>query len=140
MAKRKRNTKSKIEKSRLLDDITTAKPGEFCYFIDRWKKIGWGEIQRTIKSAYANTTNFGTKYYEDNEKITEVKNKIRQGVPKNEIRCQLENADIDFPILRPTVKQTINPGPAVAATPSISFSESLLSFRALSIINSIFSR
>lgn len=31
------------------------------------------EIQRTIKSAYANTTNFGTKYYEDNEKLPKLK-------------------------------------------------------------------
>ena len=48
MARKKRTTKSKIDKSRLLDDITTAKPGEFCYFIDRWKKIGWGQIQKTF--------------------------------------------------------------------------------------------
>jgi len=49
MAKRKRiNKKSKIDKSRLLDDITTAKPGEFCYFIDRNKKILWGEIQKVF--------------------------------------------------------------------------------------------
>lgn len=46
MARKKRVTKSKIDKSRLLDDITTAKPGEFCYFIDRNKKIYWGEIQK----------------------------------------------------------------------------------------------
>ena len=46
--RKKRNTKSKIENSRLLDDITTAKPGEFCYFIDRFNKIWWGEIQDII--------------------------------------------------------------------------------------------
>ena len=46
MARKKRITKSKIDKSRLLDDITTAKPGEFCYFIDNSKKIFWGEIQK----------------------------------------------------------------------------------------------
>ena len=49
MARKKRVTKSKIDKSRLLDDITTAKPGEFCYFIDRNRKIQWGEIQKIIK-------------------------------------------------------------------------------------------
>ena len=48
MPRKKRTTKSKINKSRLLDDITTAKPGEFCYFIDNFKKIWWGEIQKTI--------------------------------------------------------------------------------------------
>ena len=48
MAKKRRTTKSKIDKSRILDDITTAKPGEFCYFLDRWKKICWGEIQNIL--------------------------------------------------------------------------------------------
>jgi len=48
MARKKRIKKSKIDKSRLLDDITTAKPGEFCYFIDRNKKILWGEIQKVF--------------------------------------------------------------------------------------------
>jgi hypothetical protein len=48
MARKKRTAKSKIDKSRLLDDIKTAKPGEFCYFIDRQKKIQWGEIQKTF--------------------------------------------------------------------------------------------
>lgn len=48
MARKKRNTKSKMEKTRLLDDINTAKPKEFCYFIDRFNKIWWGEIQDII--------------------------------------------------------------------------------------------
>ena len=48
MARKKRTTKLKIDKSRFLDDITTAKPGEFCYFIDRNKKILWGEIQKVF--------------------------------------------------------------------------------------------
>ena len=30
-----------------------------------------------------------------------------------------ENAAIDLPMFRPIVKQTVKPGPAVAATPSI---------------------
>ena len=47
MAKRK-NNKIQIDKSRLLDDISTAKPKEFCYFIDRFNKIWWGEIQDII--------------------------------------------------------------------------------------------
>ena len=40
--------KSKIYKDRLLDDITSAKPGEFCHFIDTNKKVFWGEIQKTF--------------------------------------------------------------------------------------------
>lgn len=49
MAKKKRVNKSKIDKSRLLDDITTAKLGDYCYFLDVNKKIFWGEIQRIVK-------------------------------------------------------------------------------------------
>ena len=46
---------------------------------------------------------------------------------------------IVFPKLRPTVKQTIRPGPAVAATALISVSFILLSAIALFAIKSIFS-
>ena len=48
--------------------------------------------------------------------------------------------DVDFPMFKPIVKQTIKPGPAVAATPSNSSIEILLSFKAVSIMYSIFSR
>lgn len=48
MARKKRTTKPKMDKSRLLDDIKTAKPKEFCYFIDNFKKIWWGEIQKVM--------------------------------------------------------------------------------------------
>ena len=45
---------------------------------------------------------------------------------------------IALPAFNPTVKQTISPGPAVAATPSILFMLKLLSLIAFLIINSIF--
>ena len=48
------------------------------------------------------------------------------------------NAAIDLPMFNPTVKHTINPGPAVAAMPSILFKETLLSPKAALIIYSIF--
>ena len=50
-----------------------------------------------------------------------------------------ENVAIDFPILRPIVKHTTKPGPAVAAIPSISFIETSLLIAEL-IMNSIFSK
>ena len=56
------------------------------------------------------------------------------------IKGLFENAAIDFPTFKPTVKQTTKPGPAVAATPSISLIENLLSLRAVFIMYSIFSR
>jgi hypothetical protein len=53
------------------------------------------EIGRTIDSAYSHKANFGTKYYEDEERISSIKAKIRRGVPKGEIRVQLKEAHLD---------------------------------------------
>ena len=57
------------------------------------------EISRTIDSAYANTGNFGSKYYEDTEKISEIKSQLNNGVSKNDIRYQLKGSDIDSEII-----------------------------------------
>tara|TARA_R100000951_G_scaffold116802_1_gene131229 strand:+ start:13282 stop:15669 length:2388 start_codon:yes stop_codon:yes gene_type:complete len=59
------------------------------------KDFNINEIKRTIQSAYANTQNFGTKYYEDEDRVNLVKQQLRRGVPKKEIRCQLEDENID---------------------------------------------
>jgi hypothetical protein len=53
------------------------------------------EITRTIESAYVNTANFNTKYYEDEEKLSLVKDKLRRGVSKKEIRSQLSDTGLD---------------------------------------------
>jgi len=53
------------------------------------------EIQRTIDSAYSRTQNFGTKYYEDEERINSIRAKLRRGVSKKEVRNQLQDSDLD---------------------------------------------
>ena len=53
------------------------------------------EITRTIKSAYSHTQNFGTKYYEDEERVNQIKTKLRRGVTKKEVRSQLEDSNLD---------------------------------------------
>jgi len=53
------------------------------------------EIKRTIESAYAQKQNFGTKYYEDEDKVNQIKNKFRRGVSKKEIKYQLEEEKFD---------------------------------------------
>ena len=53
------------------------------------------EINRTIQSAYQNTANFGTKYYEDEERVNQIKAKLRRGVPKKEIRLQMQDSNLD---------------------------------------------
>lgn len=57
------------------------------------------EITITIDSAYKNTSNFGTKYYEDEERINQIKGKIRRGVSKKEIRFQLQDSNLDSDII-----------------------------------------
>ncbi len=51
------------------------------------------EIKRTIQSAYANKQNFGTKYYEDEDKVNMIKVKLKRGVSKKEIKTQLDDVD-----------------------------------------------
>jgi hypothetical protein len=53
------------------------------------------EIATTIDSAYRNSANFGTKYYEDEERINSIKAKLRRGVSKKEIRIQLQDSNLD---------------------------------------------
>ena len=50
------------------------------------------ELKRTIKSAYSQSQNFGTKYYEDEDIVSNVKQKIRSGLSKTEIKNSLENS------------------------------------------------
>ena len=63
------------------------------------KDFGIREIQRTIDSAYAQTQNFGTKYYEDDERINNIKVKLRRGVSKKEIKSQLSETSIDADVI-----------------------------------------
>jgi len=53
------------------------------------------EIGTTIDSAYRQVANFGTKYYEDEERINSIKAKLRRGVSKKEIRIQLQDSNLD---------------------------------------------
>lgn len=53
------------------------------------------EIGTTIDSAYRHTANFGTKYYEDEERVNSIKAKLRRGVSKKEIRIQLQDSNLD---------------------------------------------
>lgn len=53
------------------------------------------EIGLTIDSAYKHTANFGTKYYEDEERVNQIKAKLLRGVSKKEIRFQLQDSHLD---------------------------------------------
>lgn len=53
------------------------------------------EIKKTIQSAYMQKQNFGTKYYEDQEKVNQIRHKLKRGVSKKEIRTELKSYKID---------------------------------------------
>ena len=57
------------------------------------------EIGLTIDSAYKRTANFGTKYYEDEEKINSITAKLRRGVSKKEIRIQMQDSNLDSDVV-----------------------------------------
>jgi len=57
------------------------------------------EIATTIDSAYTHTGNFGTKYYEDEERINSIKAKLRRGVSKKEIRIQMQDSNLDSDVI-----------------------------------------
>jgi DNA-binding transcriptional MerR regulator len=57
------------------------------------------EISMTIDSAYRNTSSFGTKYYEDEERVSQIKEKLRRGVSRNEIKSQLQDSSFDSSVI-----------------------------------------
>ena len=52
------------------------------------------EINTTIKSAYSNTKNFNTKFYEDEEKINQIQQRLRRGESKKAIRQDLQELNL----------------------------------------------
>lgn len=57
------------------------------------------EIDRTIDSAYSRVDNFGTKYYEDDEKINSIRNQLKRGASKKEIRSQLKETNLESDVI-----------------------------------------
>jgi hypothetical protein len=66
------------------------------------------EITRTVDSAYANSQNFGTKYYEDEEQVNSIKAKFRRGATKKEIRQDLEDSNIDDVVIESVMSRVLD--------------------------------
>ena len=71
------------------------------YVLGRYESSGFSlkEIQRTIDSAYSNTANFGTKYYEDEDRVNEIRVKLKLGASKKEIRYTLKESNVDEEVI-----------------------------------------
>jgi len=66
------------------------------------------EIKRTIDSAYSNRQNFGTKYYEDDVAISKIKQSLRRGVSKKEIRHQFKDSAVDGDVVNAIINKEEN--------------------------------
>ena len=62
------------------------------------------EIKNAIKSAYSNTQNFNTKYYEDEEKVNQIQQKLRRGDSKKAIRQELKESGLDNELIDSVVE------------------------------------
>lgn len=47
------------------------------------------EIRRLVKSAYDNRALWNTKYFEDNDRVAEIREKIKRGVPRKQLVSEL---------------------------------------------------
>lgn len=63
------------------------------------------EIKQVIHSAYKNTHNHNTKFFEDTERIDEVKNQMKRGVPKKEVRSRLKESDVEDVVIDSVIRR-----------------------------------
>jgi len=63
------------------------------------------EMQTTINSAFKNNTNFNTKYFEDTKAVDEVRNQLKCGIPKKEIRSRLRDSGFESTEVDDVIKQ-----------------------------------
>ena len=57
------------------------------------------EIDRTVESAYSRTDNFGTKYYEDEDRVNSIRTQLKRGASKKEIRSQLKESNLEGDVI-----------------------------------------
>ncbi len=71
------------------------------YIMSQFETKGFSlqEIRQTINSAYTQTQNFGSKYYEDEDRVNQVRMKLKRGVSKKEIRSQLADSQIEDAVI-----------------------------------------
>ena len=65
----------------------------------------FNEMSATINSAYQNASNYNTRFFEDSEAIDLIKNKLKIGVPKKEIRNILKTKGYDPDTIDTVIKE-----------------------------------
>ena len=59
------------------------------------KDFSKSEITQVVRSAYKNSQNFNTKFFEDQERVDLIKNQLKRGVPKKEVRSRLKETGVE---------------------------------------------
>jgi len=68
------------------------------------------EIETTINSAYSNTQNFATKFYEDAETIDDIRQRLKRGESKKDIKKQLQSSELDVESIDAVVEKAEEDG------------------------------
>ena len=63
------------------------------------------EINKTIDSAYNNISNFGTKCFEDDEAVSMVREMVRKGYSRKEVRAEFNKKNIDSSTIDAVIDQ-----------------------------------
>ena len=67
------------------------------HFLQRYeeKDFKQSEINRTIRSAYSKISVFGTKYFEDNIKVNQIKSELKSGKNVDDLKKSFVGIDVD---------------------------------------------
>lgn len=65
------------------------------YIIGQFEQTDFpiSEIKATINSAYSHTSKFGTKYYEDTARMTQLKKKVKDGATAKQIKSEMTDIE-----------------------------------------------
>jgi hypothetical protein len=80
------------------------------FILKRFQMKGFpeSEISAVINSAYQNAHKFNTKFFEDKDRVNSVRDKIRAGVSKKEIRSQLIDAGVEGDVADAVISEKEN--------------------------------
>ena len=76
------------------------------YVLNQYVGNGFSEkeMETTVNSAYSNVANFNSQFFEDTEAVDKVRIGLKLGVPKKELRSQLQNLGFEGDTINQVIK------------------------------------
>lgn len=105
MVEGQRNHNVYVLASALNDFGVNTQLAEYVLMSYRSSDFDEAEIRRTIESAYSKKENFGTKYYEDEDRVNSVRIKVRKGIPGNAVKDELVEEGLSEQIAEAVIKR-----------------------------------